>query len=171
MQSLWGPYCKMVAMHSDKGVESMPIKFFEDFSIGDEISGKQDYEVTKEEIIDFANKWDPHPFHTDEEAAIYSIFKGLTAPATLVIAIAGWLWHRVEDKPALIAGLGWDEVRFLHPVRPGDKLSITFKCIDARPSESKPDCGILSTRVTITNQKGDPILRLFDKYLVKKRAK
>jgi len=147
------------------------VKYFEDFSIGEVVSGKQSYEVTKEEIIGFARKWDPHSFHTDEKSAGDSIFKGITAPATLVIAIASWLWHTVDGKPALVAGLGWDHVRFAAPVRPEDRLSIVFECVDARPSESKPDCGILSTQVTVTNQNGEVVLKLLDNYLVKKREK
>jgi acyl dehydratase len=149
----------------------VPLKYFEDFSIGQVVSSKQTYEVTKEEIIKFARKWDPHQFHTDEKYARDSIFKGLTAPASLVIAISGWLWHRVEEKPTLVAGLGWDHVQFAAPVRPGDRLSISFECVDARPSESKPDCGILSTKVTVTNQNGEAVLKLVDNILVKKRGK
>jgi acyl dehydratase len=149
----------------------VPLKYFEDFRIGQVVSGKQFYEVTKEEIIEFARKWDPHSFHTDENAASDSVFEGLTAPATLVIAVASWLWHTVESKPALVAGLGWDYVRFAAPVRPGDRLAIMFECVDARPSESRPDCGILTTRVTVSNQNGDAVLKLLDNYLVKRRGK
>lgn len=149
----------------------MPLTYFEDFRIGQVVSGKQSYEVTRKEIIEFAKKWDPHPFHTDEQSAGDTIFKGLTAPATLVIAIASWLWHTVDEKPALVAGLGWDYVRFAAPVRPGDRLTIVFECVDARPSESKPDCGILSTKVTVTNQNGEAVLKLVDNYLVKRRGK
>ena len=149
----------------------MPLKYFEDFHIGQVVSGKQSYEVTKKEIIEFARKWDPHSFHMDEKSAGDSIFKGLTAPATLVIAIASWLWHGVNEKPALVAGLGWDYVRFAAPVRPGDRLSFAFECVDARPSESRPDCGILRTQVTVTNQNGEAVLKLVDNYLVKRRGK
>ncbi len=149
----------------------MSLRYFEEFSIGQVISGTKQYDVTKEEIIEFARKWDPYPFHTDEKAAKDSIFKGLTAPATLVIAIASWLWHRVNGKPAMVAGLGWEEVLFLKPVRPGDKLSIRFECVDVRPSESKPNSGIVSTRVTVTNQKGEAVLSLLDSYLVQRRSK
>jgi hypothetical protein len=85
----------------------VPLRYFEEFSIGQVISGTQRYDVTKEEIIEFARKWDPYPFHTDEKAAKDSIFKGLTAPATLVIAITSWLWHSVDGKPAMVAGLVW----------------------------------------------------------------
>jgi acyl dehydratase len=77
----------------------------------------------------------------------------------------------VDEKPALVAGLGWEYVRFAAPVRPGDRLSFAFECVDARPSESKPDCGILSTKVTVTNQNGEAVLKLVDNYLVKRRGK
>jgi len=153
----------------ESGEIPVQLTYFEDFSIGEIIPGEQDYEVTRDEIIEFARKWDPHPFHVDEEAAGASLFKGLTAPATLVVAIAGWLWHRTVKKPALTAGLGWEEVRFLAPARPGDRLSITLKCIDARLSGSRPDCGILSTEIMVTNQNGEPVLSILDSCLVKKR--
>jgi acyl dehydratase len=149
----------------------VPVKYFEDFHIGQVVKGKQYYEVTKEEVIEFARKWDPFPFHTDERAAKDSIFKGLTAPAVMVIAISSWLWHTVDGKLAMVSGLGWKEVRFLQPVRPDDKLSIKFECVDVRPSESKPYCGIVSTRVTVTNQKGEAVLSLLDSYLVQRRGK
>lgn len=149
----------------------MPLKYFEDFRIGQIAKSKKYYEVTKEEIIEFAKKWDPHSFHIDEKSADDTIFRGLTAPATLVIAIAGWLWHTVDKKPALVAGMGWDHVQFVTPVRPGDRLSISFECVDARPSESKPECGILTTRVTVRNQNGETVLNLVDNYLVKRRGK
>ena len=149
----------------------MPARYFEDFSTGDIIAGGQEYHVTKEEIIEFARKWDPHLFHTDEEAAKDSLFGGITAPATLVLAIASWLWHTADDRPALVAGLGWEEVRFLGPVRPGDRLSISFRCTDKRPSDSRPDFGILSSEVTVKNQDGSPVLVLVDSYLVKRRGR
>lgn len=147
----------------------MPVLHFEDFRVGDVIQGGQSYVVTKEDIIEFAEKWDPHPFHTNEESARSSIFKGLTAPAAMIVAIAGWLWHRADRKPVLAAGLGWDEVRFLEPVRPGDILSIKYECTDARPSNSKRDFGVICTEVAVTNQRGIPVLTLRDSYLVRKR--
>jgi len=143
--------------------------YFEDFSVGDVIQGGEAYVVTKEDIIEFAEKWDPHPFHTNEESARSSIFKGLAAPAAMIVAIAGWLWHRADRKPCLVAGLGWDEVRFLEPVRPGDILSIKYECTDARPSSGRRDCGVICTEVTVTNQRGVRVLTLRDGYLVKKR--
>jgi len=62
-------------------------------------------------------------------------------------------------------------VQFLKPARPGDRLSIKFECVDVRPSESKPDCGIVSTRVTVTNHRGEAVLSLLDSYLVQRRGK
>ena len=148
----------------------MPIKYLEDIKVGDKFSSGQDYEVTKEEIIEFATKWDPNTYHIDEDAAKDSMFNGLIAPASLVIAIENWLWHRIANKPALVAGLGWDDVRFVAPVRPNDRLSMVFECIDIRPSESIPDCGILRSNLTVSNQNGKPVLTLTDSYLIKKRT-
>lgn len=147
----------------------MPVQYLEDISIGDRFSSGQDYKVTREEIIEFAQKWDPNTYHIDESAAQHSIFNGLIAPASLIIAIESWLWHTVENRPALVCGLGWDNVRFIAPVRPNDSLSMDFECIEVRPSESMPDCGIIRTNLKISNQHHEPVLMLTDSYLIKKR--
>ena len=147
----------------------MPTKYLEDIKIGDIFSSGQDYEITKEEIFEFANRWDPNTYHLDEDVAEDSIFNGLIAPACLIIAIESWLWHSIENKPALVCGLGWDEVKFVGPARPGDRLSLHSECIDIRPSDSMPDCGILRTNLKVSNQNGEPILTLTDSYLIKKR--
>ena len=147
----------------------MPIRYLEDIKIGDIFSSGQEYRVTKEEIIEFAHKWDPNIYHIDEKVAENSIFNGLIAPASLVIAIESWLWHSIENKPALVCGLGWDDVRFVAPVRPDDRLSLHSQCIDMRPSESMPDCGVLQTNLKILNQNDEPVLTLTDSYLIKRR--
>jgi len=147
----------------------MPIKYLEDIKVGDIFYSAQQYEVTKQEIMEFAYKWDPNVYHIDENAAANSIFNGLIAPASLVIAIESWLWHSIENKPALVCGLGWDEVRFVAPVRPDDRLHLHSECIDVRPSESIPGTGILQTNLTISNQNDEPVLTLTDSYLIKKR--
>jgi len=148
----------------------LPSRFYEDFEVGQSTATDQDYLVTREEIIEFATKWDPQPFHIDEEAAKASQFKGLTAAGMHLLAIAGRLWHQIEGKPVAIAALEWDEILFLKPVRPNDRLSIRVTCTHKRASESKSDRGIIHTLITLTNQGGDIVLSFRDKILVSRKA-
>ena len=147
----------------------MKVLYFEDFEVGDKKTYSTEYEVTKEDIIEFATKWDPLPFHIDEEAAKTSPFKSLIASGSHILAIRTWLMHRLEEQPDTIAQLGWDELRLPNPVRPGDKLSLTIETVMKRESKSKQDCGICTGRFIMTNQDGLPVLECLDTILVAKR--
>ena len=93
--------------------------------------------VTKKEIIDFARRWDPQPFHVDEEAARSSIYGGITACTAHIFAIVCRLDAEMETKLAGIAGLGFDEMRVHQPLRAGDTVHIMSECMDVRRSKSK----------------------------------
>ena len=146
------------------------IKFFEDYHIGDKVSVGE-FELEKGEIIDFARKWDPQPFHTDESAAADSIYGGLTASGCHLVSIAMSLVEKSDAKPKVIGAIGWDELRFPNPARPGDRLTLTLDCIETRPSESKADRGIVRNQFTLANQNGETVLLLKDTILVEKRLK
>ena len=118
------------------------MRYLEDHHVGHVItSGKA--EVTKEEIIDFARRWDPQPFHVDEEAARSSIYGGITACTAHIFAIVCRLDAEMETKLAGLAGLGFDEMRVHQPLRAGDSVHITSECTDVRRSKTKPDRGIV----------------------------
>lgn len=144
------------------------MKHFEDYVVGGTFTAGE-YVVTKEEIIEFATKWDPQPFHVDEEAAGRSAFGGLVACGCHTVSIAIWLLNSETIRPKILAGLGWDELRFPSPVRPGDRLSVTVECLGKRESASKPDCGIVRTRCILSNQNREPVLQFTDAILVAKR--
>lgn len=119
----------------------------------------QPYTVSKEEVIAFATQWDPQPYHVDEEAAKQWPL-GLTASGLHTVAIAVKLINALAREPAaVVAGLGWDEVRMLGPVRPGDTLYAVTWLDSKRESNSKPDMGILSTTVELHNQRDEVVLR------------
>jgi acyl dehydratase len=122
------------------------------------------------EIIEFASKWDPELFHIDRDAAEASVFEGLTACGTHIIAIRNWLIHRLPNKAHVLAGLGIDELRFAAPVRPGDRLSLTTECLEARPSSSKPDRGVVQSLLKVTNQDDQTVLTTKEAILVKRRG-
>jgi acyl dehydratase len=145
------------------------IKYFEDFRLGQEIT-VGNYLVTADEIVEFAKKWDPQPFHTDEEAAKQSMFGGLIACGCHLVSISILLENEAGTKPNIVAGLGWDHLRFPNPVRPGDKLSLTVVCLEKRGLKSRAEQGIVRNLVTLTNQKGEPVLTYQDTIIVAKRA-
>ncbi len=125
--------------------------YFEDYQIG--LNTTSDvYTVSKKEVVDFARKWDPQPFHLDETAAKNSIFKGITASASHTFCIAGILTHTLKIKPAVIAAFGFNDLNFPIPVRPGDELMFSRECIDKRESKSRPDTGIITFQDTLVNQ-------------------
>lgn len=146
----------------------LKIKHFDDFEVSKKTTVGE-YLVTKEEIIEFASKWDPQPFHVDEDAALRSPFKGLIACSAHIISIAIKLMDSKEVKTNVVAGLGWNEVRFPNPVRPGDRLSATVECLTKRESQSKPDRGIVRTQISLYNQRGELVVTYEDTIMVAKR--
>jgi acyl dehydratase len=133
---------------------------FEDFEAG------QVYElgsttVTEEEIVDFARRFDPQPFHLDAEAAKDSNFGGLIA--------SGWhtgaMWMRLYVTSLLGGGSGQgssgiEELRWLAPVRPGDTLSGRLTVLETTPSERHPDRGTIRIRGEMVNQDGVTVMSM-----------
>lgn len=139
--------------------------FFGDVELDDTLSAGP-YRVEAEEIVEFARRYDPRPYHLDEEAGRQSIFGGLVASGILTIAIWNRLRFEAEAGLAQLAGLGVDKIRYHNPVRPGDVLRLEATCTAARPSASKPDRGILTYAHTILNQDGGTVMTLEVRLLV-----
>ncbi len=144
------------------------MKYFEDFFTG-EVESVGDYLISADEITAYGRAWDPQPIHTDSEAAQATELGGLVASGTHLMAITVLKLVTHLPKVAIIAGLGWDEVRFHRPARPGDKLTITRECLDVRPSKSRDDRGVVRNRITLTNQAGELVLNYIDIILVASR--
>ncbi|MFO8009521.1 MAG: MaoC/PaaZ C-terminal domain-containing protein [Dehalococcoidia bacterium] len=128
-----------------------------------------EYTVDKDEVIEFARKWDPQPFHIDEEAAASSGTGGIIAPAIYTIGISNRLAAEYGSPIAALAGLGWDMVRFPHPVKPGDRISVTAECLEKRDSNSNPDAGIACSLIEVRNQHGELCLSFRTTYLVARK--
>ena len=143
------------------------MKYLEDFVVG-EVEKVGEHHLTQEEIIEYAKKWDPQFFHTDPETAGKSIFRGLVAAGTHLLAIT--VFHLVTHQPkvAVLAAIGWDEVRFHGPARPGDILTIFRECIESRQSATRRDRGVVRNRLALSNQKGESVLSFVDTILVSK---
>lgn len=136
-------------------------RYFEDMEVGS-IDRFGRYEVTREEVLDFAGRYDPQPFHLSDEAAAKSIFGRVAASgwhtAAITMRIIVDHWQSIDTGEASMAGIGMDELRWLRPVYPGDILSVEMELVEKIPSRSKPDRGVVRTRWTTFNQHGEPVM-------------
>ena len=144
--------------------------YLEDLHVGDRFESDA-FPVTEDDIIAFAQAFDPQPFHLDAEAAKQSVFRGLvasgwhTAAMSMKLFVTGGL--RLAGGSV---GLGVDELRWPGPVRPGDTLRLQTEIMEIRPSRSKLDRGIIRVRNTTTNQNGEVVQTFFASVLVRRRS-
>lgn len=143
--------------------------FLEDLHVGDRF-GSDVFDVTVESIIAFARDFDPQPFHLDPEAAKRSVFKELVASGWHTAAMSMKLFVTGELRLAGgSVGLGVDELRWPRPVKPGDTLRLETEILDVRPSQSKPDRGIIRIRNVTTNQHDQVVQTFVASVLVRRR--
>src|SRR5258706_1829546 len=120
-------------------------RYFEDYIDG-HVHEFGSISVSEAEIIEFGRRYDPQPFHTSTEAARHTQFGGLIASGWQT---AGWMMRLVVEhylsQVASLASPGVDELRWTQPVRPGDTLSVRATVVQARPSASRPDPGLVRT--------------------------
>ena len=127
--------------------------YFDDLEVGEETLFGH-YDVTREEVLEFASKYDPQPFHLDDDAAAQTHFGRLAASGwhTCAMTMAVIARHVVDTGQAGLGSPGIDELRWLKPVYPGDRLTVRGKVIEATPSRSKPHIGVIRSENTVTNQ-------------------
>lgn len=148
----------------------MSERFLEDFAVGQTFASTARLRVGKDDIVAFARQFDPQPFHLDEEAAQVSIFRGLSASGWHTAALTMRLITQSEFKPAGgTIGLGFDEMRWPVPVRPGDELRIESEVLAIRPSKSRPDRGLMKVRTRTFNQNGQVVQELTANLMVPRR--
>lgn len=143
--------------------------FFDDIESG-YTSEVGTWTLTAEEIIEFAQRWDPQPFHIDPKRAAHSVFGGLVASSLHLFAICTRLFFDHADKIQILAMLGKDQIRIHNPARPGDVLTYRTECIERRPSSSRADRGIIVLSDRLQNQQGDLILTQNVSLMVARRA-
>lgn len=146
------------------------MRYFEDLEVGAETDFGS-YEVTREEVLEFARKYDPQPFHLSDEAAAKTHFGRIAASGwhTAAMTMAVIARYVVADEQAGLGSPGIDELRWLKPVYPGDTLFVRGKIIETRPSQSKPQMGSFRTETTVTNQDGVPVMRFTSIVLIRRR--
>lgn len=135
-------------------------RWLEDYAVG-EIFEFGDHLVTEQEIVEFARRYDPQPFHVDPEAARSSLFGGLVASGWMTAAVLMRLLclHFISGCSAL-GSPGVDQLRWLLPVRPNDRLRARVTILEVRRSSSKPDRGVLLLRQEALNQDGQTVMSL-----------
>ncbi len=148
----------------------MAERYYEDFAVGERMESAG-ATLSEAQMIDFALAYDPQPFHIDAVAARQSIFGGLVASGLHTLALSCRLFIQSGALGnANLGGPGFDEVRFLRPVRPGDTLRVVAEVEAMRPSRSKPDRGTLSLRYRTFNQRGEEVLSFVCLQIVRRRA-
>jgi acyl dehydratase len=117
--------------------------------------------IDADEIVAFGKRYDPQSFHSDPEAAKKSPFGGLIASGWQTCALTMRLYvERYLTHAASLASPGLDELRWIKPVRPGDRLSMRVSVLKAAPSRSKPDRGAVTSFVEVFNQAGEAVMSL-----------
>lgn len=136
------------------------MKYWEDFKVG-ESTELGSHSITEAEILAFARKYDPQPFHTDPEAARRSIFGGLIASGwhTGAMFIRMVVQH-MTPVHATSGAMGFDDLKWLKPVRPGDVLSVESEIREKIESRSRPDRGTVKIESRIENQRGEVVMSL-----------
>ena len=149
----------------------MADRYFDDFKVGDKFATATKT-VTEDMIVEFAKLYDPQPFHLDPATAKHSIYGGLIASGFQTLAIGFRLiWDTGILAAASMGSPGFDELRWLKPVRPGDTLRVEMEVVGSRPSQSKPDRGIMRGAYRYLNQKGEAVLTYTAMHLLKRRPR
>ena len=157
---------------NDQGEEdaARPKLWLEDMELGRTFRFGN-YVVNREEVIDFASRYDPQPFHLDDIAAENSIFGRLCASGVHTMAMA----HRLQMDGfggiglQVLAGAGMDKFRLLKPVFPGDTLHMEIEITETRPLRSKPDRGLLHYVTRVANQADEVVLTYLSALIMARR--
>jgi acyl dehydratase len=136
-----------------------PGRYFEDYPVGAVYAGGP-IAVNEADILEFARRYDPQPMHIDKEAAKAGQFGGLIASGWHTGSLAMQLMVKHFVPAGNLASPGLDELRWLRPVRPGDRLSLRATVESARRSRSKPGQGVVISLVEVLNQDGDVVMSL-----------
>ena len=143
------------------------MKYYEDLEVGTKASFGH-YEVTREEVLEFASKYDPQPFHLDDEAAAQTYFGRVSASGwhTCAMTMRMMVEQFTSQQVASLGSPGIDELRWIKPVYPGDTLRVESELIEKRRSKSKPHMGFTKSRQTTFNQHGEPVMSMIGNSII-----
>lgn len=144
--------------------------YFQDLAVGQSFTTGT-AEVSADDIVDFARRFDPQEFHLDAAAAASSAFGGLVASGLHTLSLSFRLFFDLRIWPAAILGSpGLREVLWLKPLRPGDRIHAVATVTELRRSESKPDRGVVTMRHDTFNEAGERIMTALCMHLLRLRA-
>lgn len=146
------------------------MQYFEDIEVGTKASFGR-YDVTREEVIAFASKYDPQPFHLSDEAAAATHFGRLSASGwqTCAMTMSMVVENLKANSQAGLGSPGIDELRWLKPVYPGDTLRCETEILEKRASQSRPEMGSYRSRMTVLNQDDVAVMTFISIGLIRTR--
>ena len=146
------------------------MQYFEDIDVGS-TSRFGNYAVTRDEVVAFAEKYDPQPFHLSEEAAAATYFGRLSASGwhSCAMTMAMLVANMEKHAQAGLGSPGLDELKWLKPVYPGDTLRCETEVLEKRRSAKRPGMGIYKSRVTVYNQDDVAVLTMISNGLTRTR--
>jgi acyl dehydratase len=148
------------------------MQYFEDIEVGS-TARFGDYAVTRDDVVAFAEKYDPQPFHLSDEAAAQTHFGRLSASGwhTCAMTMAMLVAHFAENRQAGLGSPGIDELRWQKPVYPGDRLRCETEVLEKRRSANRPEMGIYKSRVTVFNQDDVAVMTFISNGLIETRER
>lgn len=150
-------------MHSTQPASAprrQPRIFWEDFEVG-EVREFGAMTVRREDIVDFASRFDPQPFHLDEAAGRETPYGGQIASGWHTAALAmRMMCDEYLLDAASLGSPGLESLRWTAPVRPGDTLRMRLSVLGSRPLNSRPKVGLVETRWEVFNQRGELVLEM-----------
>ena len=148
------------------------MQYFEDLEIGRSQSfGNR--AVVREEVMEFAAKYDPQAFHLDDEAAAKTHFGRLSASGwhTCAMVMSMLVENLKVNKQAGLGSPGVDELRWLKPVYPGDTLRCESEILSKRVSATKPEMGFFKSKLVVFNQDDQPVMSMISNGIIATRPK
>lgn len=148
------------------------MKYYEDLVVGTVTQSSRTYKVTRGEVIEFASKYDPQPFHLDDEAAAKTHFGRLSASGwhtgAMTMRLMVDTWKDMEPTAGL-GSPGIDELRWVKPVFPGDELRVEVELIAKRRMKSRRDMGLTRSKQTVYNQNDEVVMTMIGNGLIRVR--
>lgn len=147
------------------------MRYYQDLTVGEKAAFGR-YDVTRDEVLDFATRYDPQPFHLSDEAAADTHFGRLSASGwhSCAMTMAMFVAYLETDPIASLGAGGIDELKWLTPVYPGDVLRCEIELIDKRRSKTKPHIGLTRTRMTTFNQHDVAVVSFIANGLIRVRG-
>ncbi|WP_322962925.1 MaoC family dehydratase [Sphingomonas fuzhouensis] len=145
--------------------------WLEDITVGD-VTRFGAYRVEREEVIAFAERYDPQPFHLSDDAAAATHFGRLSASGwhTASMAMAMIVAHFRDTGFQSLGSPGVDELRWMKPVYPGDTLRCEAEVLETRRSASRPEMGFVTSRWTVFNQDDVAVMSMRPTVMIRARS-